>query len=82
MELEFEKSSYSSSAATCVEIADAPDRMVVMRDSKNADRPDIEYIHLAPEAFTAFIGGLAVSEFTYLNPAVVSQLAPVNHTQI
>ncbi len=47
----------------CVEVADSFEDCVVVRDSKDVEIP---YIHVGPEAFTAFVGGLVVEEFARL----------------
>jgi hypothetical protein len=62
-DLVFRASSLSGpNGGQCVEVADALD-CVVVRDSKNIDPM---FVHVQPDAFTKFIGGLAVEEFAGL----------------
>jgi hypothetical protein len=59
--LSFHASRWSGgNGGNCVEVADSLDDRVVVRDSKDIEMP---YVHVGSEAFTAFVGGLAVEEF-------------------
>ncbi len=65
---EMRVSSYSAgNGGACVQIAEAYDDCVMVGDSKIGDGPEKSYVHVSPEAFTAFTGSLALSEFARID---------------
>jgi hypothetical protein len=54
------KSSYSNGSGECVEVAITGDR-VATRDSKDPHGPNLRF---TPEAWSAFVQGIALGEFS------------------
>lgn len=64
-ELVFRASSWSGgNGGNCLEAAEGA-HCVVVRDSKLLEYNN-PLVHFGPEAFTAFVGGLAVDEFAHM----------------
>lgn len=58
-------SSYSGgNGGNCIQVSKAFDSCVMVGDSKTAEDPGNQYLHVSPDAFVSFTGGLATAEFT------------------
>jgi hypothetical protein len=60
-ELAWQKSTFSSNAADCVEVALAPDGTIALRES---DRPG-DIVTTTPAKLRAFIAGVKAGEFDH-----------------
>lgn len=70
----FIKSSYSG-AGNCVEVWQAPDGMILVRDSKDPSGPALRFTR---DEWTAFVQGVQDGEFGPVALAMAAQQTPVH----